>query len=136
MLATLEAEGAFIRPRRGTDGSAARLSVHRTRVRPAPSESPSHLESETANDGTAGVDAGGGGGMAGVEVVSGSGGGGGGVSFADLWAVRRQLVLGVGLLVLQQIIGINTIMYYSVSILLQAHVSQHARPCAMTTRPC
>ena len=46
----------------------------------------------------------------------------GGVSFADLWAVRRQLTLGVGLLVLQQMIGINTIMYYSVSILLQAHI--------------
>lgn len=49
-------------------------------------------------------------------------GGGGGVTIADLWAVRRQLTLGVGLLVLQQMIGINTVMYYSVSILLQAHV--------------
>ena len=45
-----------------------------------------------------------------------------GVTLADLWAVRRQLTLGVGLLVLQQMIGINTIMYYSVSILLQAHI--------------
>ena len=47
---------------------------------------------------------------------------GGGVTPAQLWQVRRQLTLGVGLLVLQQMIGINTIMYYSVSILLQAHV--------------
>jgi MFS family permease len=46
----------------------------------------------------------------------------GGVTLAQLWQVRRQLTLGVGLLVLQQMIGINTIMYYSVSILLQAHV--------------
>ena len=46
----------------------------------------------------------------------------GGVSIKDLWAVRRQLSLGVGLLMLQQLIGINTIMYYSVSILVQARV--------------
>ena len=44
------------------------------------------------------------------------------MTLAQLWQVRRQLTLGVGLLVLQQMIGINTIMYYSVSILLQAHV--------------
>ena len=32
------------------------------------------------------------------------------VTLADLWAVRRQLTLGVGMLMLQQLIGINTIM--------------------------
>ena len=52
----------------------------------------------------------------------GGGGGGGGVSLHELWQVRRQLTLGVGLLTLQQLIGINTIMYYSVSILIQANV--------------
>lgn len=31
----------------------------------------------------------------------------------DLWSVRRQLTLGLGLMVLQQTVGINTIMYYS-----------------------
>jgi len=38
--------------------------------------------------------------------------------------VRKQLRLGVGLLVLQQLIGINTVMYYSVTILIQADVAQ------------
>jgi len=46
------------------------------------------------------------------------------VSFRELWAVRKQLRLGVGLLVLQQLIGINTVMYYSVTILIQADVAQ------------
>jgi SP family myo-inositol transporter-like MFS transporter 13 len=45
-----------------------------------------------------------------------------GASLADLWAVRRQLSLGAGLLMLQQMVGINTIMYYCVTILRQAHV--------------
>ena len=45
---------------------------------------------------------------------------GGGATLADLWQVRRQLTLGLGLLVLQQLIGINTIMYYSVSILVRS----------------
>lgn len=40
----------------------------------------------------------------------------------DLWGVRRQLQLGLGLMVLQQVIGINTIMYYSGDILKQARV--------------
>ncbi len=44
------------------------------------------------------------------------------VSFADLWAVRRQLRLGVGLATLQQLVGINTIMYYSASILKDARL--------------
>lgn len=48
--------------------------------------------------------------------------GGGGVSLAELWAVRRQLRLGVGILVLQQLIGINTIMYYSASILKASRI--------------
>lgn len=47
---------------------------------------------------------------------------GGGVSLAELWAVRRQLRLGVGILVLQQLIGINTIMYYSASILKASRI--------------
>ena len=45
-----------------------------------------------------------------------------GATARDLWAVRRQLRLGLGLMVLQQVIGINTIMYYSGDILKQAHV--------------
>jgi len=49
-------------------------------------------------------------------------GNGGGVTWQDVWEVRRQLVLGVGILTLQQLIGINTIMYYSVSILVQARI--------------
>ena len=49
--------------------------------------------------------------------------GSGAVTLRDLWEVRKQLILGVGLLTLQQLIGINTIMYYSVSILLQAKVA-------------
>ena len=32
------------------------------------------------------------------------------VTLAELWDVRRQLTLGVGMLMLQQLIGINTIM--------------------------
>lgn len=42
--------------------------------------------------------------------------------FRDLLGLWRQLLLGLGLMVLQQIIGINTIMYYSGEILKQAHV--------------
>eukprot|EP00965_Chrysotila_dentata_P250497 6209485-Pleurochrysis_carterae.AAC.1 len=37
-----------------------------------------------------------------------------------LWRVRRQLELGVALQLLQQLVGINTIMYYSGSILQQS----------------
>ena len=40
----------------------------------------------------------------------------------ELYKVRRQLRLGCGLMVLQQLCGINTIMYYSSTILLQAHI--------------
>lgn len=46
----------------------------------------------------------------------------GAAGLSDLWAVRRQIFLGAGLLTLQQLIGINTVMYYSVSILQQAGV--------------
>ena len=51
-----------------------------------------------------------------------AGTGGSPVTLRDLWEVRRQLRLGVGLMCLQQLIGINTIMYYSVSILAQGDV--------------
>ena len=45
-----------------------------------------------------------------------------GRTLRDLWSVRKQLSLGMGLMFLQQVIGINTIMYYSGSILKQAHI--------------
>ncbi len=41
---------------------------------------------------------------------------------AQLHGVRRQLRLGVGLMLLQQLVGINTLMYYSATILKQAAV--------------
>lgn len=39
--------------------------------------------------------------------------------FRDLWAappIRRAVILGCGLMFLQQLSGINTVMYYSASI--------------------
>ena len=67
--------------------------------------------------------------------AAGGGGGGGGLrtalaerwepmrrTLAELFEARRQLVLGCGLMLLQQLCGINTIMYYSSSILLQARI--------------
>ena len=41
---------------------------------------------------------------------------------AQLRGVRRQLRLGIGLMLLQQLVGINTLMYYSATILKQAAV--------------
>ena len=65
----------------------------------------------------------------------GGGGGGGGLraalaerwepmrgTLAELFEARRQLALGCGLMLLQQLCGINTIMYHSSSILLQARI--------------
>ena len=106
VIAALEAEG--IQPRRRLPPPLLPASSTRTASGSVPP--PTGL-----NGAGAGYEIAGGG--EGGNVVSGP------VSWYELWTVRRQLRLGVGLLVLQQLIGINTVMYYSVTILMEAHVA-------------
>ena len=106
VIAALEAEG--IQPRRRPPPSLLPASSTRTAMGSVPP--PTGLN----------------GAGAGYEIAGGGEGGSEGsgpVSWSELWTVRRQLRLGVGLLMLQQLVGINTVMYYSVTILMEAHVA-------------
>ncbi|KAL1526971.1 hypothetical protein AB1Y20_015660 [Prymnesium parvum] len=53
----------------------------------------------------------------------------------ELWGIRRQLRLGLFLMILQQVIGINTIMYYSADILQQACVAEDKTVIIWLTAP-
>jgi len=136
-LALAAASRSAAAPTGGVDGSRASsggAAAGRSSTRVViPSDASAAAEAAptaiqpAASDAAATTPAGGGSGVGGIQGDGAYAGGrrrasGSGASLSDLWAVRRQLVLGVGLLTLQQLIGINTIMYYSVSILVQAHV--------------